>query len=268
MAKKELAVGVVIALLIGFCAGYVVHPGHVSQPTPKNEITVLAAGSLTAPFTTISEVFAQEYGIRANMVFQPSGILRGQIESGAPCDIFASASLDHPKTLLEEGYIRDYVVFCHNELSIITPDENPAGITEGNWLEKLKDPEVMIITSTPEADPCGDYTWKFFEKNGLNVTAHVNKQLGSIKVLPVVTSGNGDVGIVYLSEAVKAREEGAKINIIRIPSERNVSADYGICMLSNSSASGEFLAFVLSTRGQSIMEEYGFASATVPLYES
>jgi molybdate transport system substrate-binding protein len=269
MRRNELVVGVVIALLC-FGAGYAINGmlGQPSQPTPAKEVTVLAAGSLTSPFTNLSDIFEREYGITVNRVFQPSGILRGQIEIGAPCDVYASASLEHPKKLVKEGYSRDYVVFAHNELCFITPAENPAGITADNWIERLKDPETMIITSTPKADPCGDYTWRFFEKNGLNVTSHANRQLGSIKVLPVITSGNGDVGIIYLSEAVKAEEEGAKIDIIRIPSEYNVGADYGICMLSNTTASGEFLAFVLSMRGQRIMEEYGFVPAAVPFYAS
>jgi ABC-type molybdate transport system substrate-binding protein len=45
-------------------------------------------------------------------------------------------------------------------------------------------------------------------------------------------------------------------------------ADYGICMLSDTTASGGFLAFVLSTRGQRITEEYGFVPAAVPFYTS
>jgi molybdate transport system substrate-binding protein len=35
-------------------------------------------------------------------------------------------------------------------------------LTTANFLDKLLDPAVKLGTSTPKADPAGDYTWAMF----------------------------------------------------------------------------------------------------------
>jgi molybdate transport system substrate-binding protein len=52
-------------------------------------------------------------------------------------------------------------MFARNRLcAFATPD---VALTPANFAERLVDPKVKLGTSTPKADPGGDYTWKMFE---------------------------------------------------------------------------------------------------------
>ena len=51
-------------------------------------------------------------------------------------------------------------MFTRNALCAIV---KPAvGLTMENFLAKLLDPAIKIGTSTPKANPAGDYTWAMF----------------------------------------------------------------------------------------------------------
>src|SRR5574340_469044 len=68
-----------------------VNAGALEQE--KQQITVSAALSLKAAFEEIGPLFEKSRpGTRVLFNFAASGVLQRQIESGAPVDVFASAS--------------------------------------------------------------------------------------------------------------------------------------------------------------------------------
>ncbi len=52
--------------------------------------------------------------------------------------------------------------FTGNRLCAVAQPE--VGLTPANLLERLLDPAVRVGSSTPKADPSGDYTWMMFER--------------------------------------------------------------------------------------------------------
>jgi len=66
-----------------------------------------------------------------DLVFDGSQALRTQIEQGARADIFVSASENHMQALQNKGLIDNETVvyFLENRMAVITPADNPAGIT-------------------------------------------------------------------------------------------------------------------------------------------
>src|SRR5215472_4546806 len=74
-------------------------PSTGSSAPATGTITVFAASSLTEAFTKIAQQFeAAHKGDTVKFSFGPSSGLEAQITSGAPADVFASAS---PKTMQE-----------------------------------------------------------------------------------------------------------------------------------------------------------------------
>ena len=70
-----------------------------------------------------------EPGTRVTLNFAGSSELAAQINEGAPADVFASANKTQMHNVVEAGNISaGPIVFVHNALIIIAPDDNPANL--------------------------------------------------------------------------------------------------------------------------------------------
>jgi molybdate transport system substrate-binding protein len=146
----------VAAILLGATVRLLPRPG-AAQP-----LCIYAAGSLTAAFTDMVQAFPAPPDSEAAPVFGPSGLLRQRIEHGEPADILASADMSQPRALAHEKAGRLVVMFTRNRLCAL--GRSSAGMTPDNLLDRLLDPAVRLATSTPGADPGGDYAWAVFAR--------------------------------------------------------------------------------------------------------
>jgi molybdate transport system substrate-binding protein len=89
-------------------------------------------------------------------------LLRERIEKGERADLLASADMGHPLKLLQDGRAIRVVMFTRNTLCGIAMPR--VGLTTANFLDRLLDSSVKLGTSTPKADPSGDYTWTMFRR--------------------------------------------------------------------------------------------------------
>ena len=82
--KKILAILLALTVWTGLCAA--------SAETPKTELIVFAAASLTESLTEIKALYEKEHP-ETELVFNfdSSGTLKTQIQEGADCDVFISA---------------------------------------------------------------------------------------------------------------------------------------------------------------------------------
>ena len=122
----------------------------------------LCGGSLTAAFTDIVKAFPTAEGGVATPVFGPSGVLREKIEHGDRVDILASADMAQPRTLARSQSGSSVVMFTRNRLCVL--GRSSVGLTSDTLLDRLLDPSVRLATSTPGADPGGDYAWAVFAR--------------------------------------------------------------------------------------------------------
>jgi len=123
---------------------------------------VLAAGSLSDAFSDLLRRFPAGPDSVAPPEFGPSGLLREKIETGAQADILASADMDHARRLALGHPERTVINFSRNRLCVLA--RNRIGLTPDNMLDRLLDPSVRLATSTPGADPGGDYAWAMFAR--------------------------------------------------------------------------------------------------------
>ena len=87
---------------------------------------MLAAASLTESFTTLGQQFeAAHPGVTVTFGFAGSSALATQITSGAPADVFASASTTNMDTVVAAGAAADPTVFAENTMEIAVPPSNP-----------------------------------------------------------------------------------------------------------------------------------------------
>ena len=111
-------------------------------------LDVLAASSLTESFGALAEDFeADNPGVTVRLSFGSSAALAQQVTEGAPADVLATA--DSASMELAGDDVEEPVEFATNELVLVVPADNPAGISS---LDDLAD--AQFVTCVDSA-PCG-----------------------------------------------------------------------------------------------------------------
>lgn len=249
-----------LALFLAGCA--TLAPTATAEP---QTLTVFAAASLTNAFSEIGTVFeAAHPGITVKFNFGGSQTLRTQIEQGARADLFASANAKEMEALVTGKFVaaESAQIFLTNQLVVIMPAQNPAGLI---GLTDLSKPGLKLLLAAPEV-PVGNYAVQVLDQLelalGAGYKAQVLKNVVSYEsdvkqVVAKVQLGEADAGLVYLSDTVAAPD----LQKIEIPPEKNVVAKYPLAVLSQTASpelAEAFRAFVLSADGQALIQKWGF----------
>ena len=270
--KKNIAIDYAIIFFIGLFLIFAGIPMLAENISNAATLRIMAADALPKPIIKIGNIFKKEHpGVKIDYDFLGAGVLKGDIEEGAPCDVFLSANGKFQRQLKHKGFLKSYEVFAYDYLAAATPYNNPAGVTPSNLIQKLMDPNVALTTSSPHADPAGDYTWKMFRIINRRfpgafkkITGHANHLLDAALVMPVLESGNTDLGILYASQLLELKRNGAKINIIAIPKKYNTKAKFTASVLNQSkykSLDEDFIKLLFSKKGKKILTYWGFSPA-------
>jgi molybdate transport system substrate-binding protein len=248
-----------------------------------DELRVVAAGSLREVVGAIGDHYRETTGVEVKADFGPSGILREWIEKGEQVDLFASAEMGHPLKLLAEGRATRVDMFTRNALCAFALPK--AGLTPANFLDRLLDREVKLGTSTPRADPAGDYTWLMFHRaETINPGAYATLDQKAQKIVggptnnaPVngkdpavaaLSDGRIDVMIGYCSGRKRMLSALPGLASVEVPKEIAASPEYGLAILRGPNRWAEDLAlYMLSPEGQRLFGQFGFAPVGLPTPE-
>jgi molybdate transport system substrate-binding protein len=155
-------------------------------------------------------------------------------------------------------------------------------VSTGDLLDVMLREDVTLGTSTPKADPSGDYAWELFRKaDGLRPGSYARLDAKAQKLTGgpdspkapegrntygwVMDEGRADLFLTYCTNARLARKEVQGLQIVQLPDALAVGADYGLIVLAGDRPDAWRLAgFILSPDGQRILAEHGFAVAGVP----
>ena len=266
--KRFLIFFLAAALMLSGCAAPTPSDVPTAAPTATLEpktLTVFAAASLTNAFGEIGKAFeAANPGVTVKFNFGGSQAIRTQIEQGAQADVFASANIKEMDTLVTGKFVAadSAKIFLTNQLVVIMPAKNPAGLTV---LADLSKPGLKIVLAAKEV-PVGNYALQVLDKLDAALgTGFKDKVLANVvsyendvkQVVAKVQLGEADAGIVYVSDTVAAPE----LKKIDIPTENNVVAKYPLASLTqskNPELAQAFIACVLSAEGQSVLQKWGF----------
>lgn len=238
-------------------------------------VHALAAGSLRVAINEIASAFETATGIRVESGFGPSGTLRERIAKGEQADLFASADMGNPAALSRAGKAGPVILFARNRLcGLVRPG---LAVTPDTFLSVLLDPHIKIGTSTPKADPLGDYTWAMFSKadaiqagSRAELEAKARKLIGGppsgISPPPGMdlfawhlSEGHADVFIEYCSAGANFKKDLPNATVVNLPAQLSVGADYGLTVLRTKNPNAAELAFfILSQDGQRILAQNGF----------
>ena len=259
MRFRQLAA---LLISIGFCLT------SVAQERALQTLTVFAATSLTDVFEALRDEFRKanpDTDILLN--FSSSSTLAAQLNQGAPADIFASANERQMELVVESGLVDEAVlqIFAHNQLVLITPSDNPAGLTS---IRDLVGEGILLVLAA-EGTPIRAYTDDMFASHGADFVADVYRNLVSEEsnvrqVVTRVALGEADAGIVYQSDVIG--DVSDSLQTIEIEPAHNQLASYPIAILSASTQTAlaiSFVDFVLSGDAHLILAAYGFCTPAI-----
>jgi molybdate transport system substrate-binding protein len=263
---------VILAATLGLLA-----IAHVAK---AEQLHVLAAGSLREVLDEIGSQYSKATGLEVTADFGPSGILRRRIEGGERADLFASADIGHPLALLKEGLATRVVMFTRNRLCGFAVPK--VGLRSANFVARLLDPTVRLGTSTPKADPAGDYTWTMFHKidplrpGSYTILDNKAQQIvgGPTNNAPVggkdpaaaaLATGRIDLFIGYCSGAKRLLSQMPQLQVAAVPDNIATGPEYGLAILKGADLrAADFALFILSPTGQQSFADHGFAPVALP----
>jgi molybdate transport system substrate-binding protein len=87
----------------------------MTAPAAAEMVQLYAAGSLKAALTELAKAFETKTGNKVDAKYGASGLLRKEITDGAKADIFASANMEHPQALNDDGTSGPVALFARNK---------------------------------------------------------------------------------------------------------------------------------------------------------
>ncbi|MGI4801810.1 MAG: substrate-binding domain-containing protein [Janthinobacterium lividum] len=229
-------------------------------------LVILAAGSLRAALSD----YADRWDKQATLAFGPAGLLRQEIERGRACDIYLSANVAYSQALARAADV-PWRAFAANPIRIVT--RPGARIRSEGLLAYLLDPGTRIGTSTPGADPSGDYAQVLFDRcdlvqpgAGAILRAKAMAVVGAS--IPAPDAAPKDRGIAQLltDEAIdafvgyrtSAMAMGDAVETVRPPEAMAVVARYALVVLRPSEEADRFADGLSGRRGRAVLSPYGF----------
>ena len=239
-------------------------------------VQLYAAGSLKEALTDVAKAFEAKTGGKIEMKFGPSGALKNDIAGGGKAQVFASANMEHPQALHDAGKSGPVVRFARNKMCALA---HPLlKVDSSNLLERMLDPAVKVGISTPKADPSGDYAIAIFHKADAvkpGARAELEKKARQLTGSPTsaappegrliygwqVAEGKVDVFLTYCTNARAAQKQNPGQQIVQLPGNLSVGADYGLTVIDGAPPAAQaFANFIVSPDREAILTSYGFAS--------
>ena len=230
------------------------------------DLTIYGAASLKGALEKAKTAYeAAAPGVTLTISTDASSALATKIEEGAPADVFLAADTRSPQALVDRGLTDGPAVpFAGNELTVIVPADNPAGIATPADLAKAG---VKVIAAG-DAVPITKYAKQLVDNLATKpgyppgfaaaYAANVVSREDNVKaVVAKIELGEGDAGIVYATDAAAS----TRVATIDVPDSANVLATYAGVVLRESpnlAAARGFLAWLAGPDGRAILAGFGF----------
>jgi molybdate transport system substrate-binding protein len=277
--RSRIVHPLVIAAFVAACGSSAGQsPVATSQPPPASsaasgpasaaavDVTIFAAASLADVLDDVKVAYGSSHpGTTLTISTDSSAALATQIEQGAPADVFLSADTANPQKLVSGGFSAgEAVAFAANTLTIVTPADNPAGLSSPADLAK---PGLKIIAAGDEV-PITAYATQLvanlakepgypagfeaaYASNVVSKEDNVKAVIGKIEI------GEGDAAIVYATDA----KGSTNVTTIPVPDSANVTAKYAGIVVGSSpdqEPARMFLGWLTGLDGQAVLSRFGF----------
>ncbi len=216
------------------------------------ELFISAAMGVKDCIQEVGNNFKSKTGCRVVFNFSSSGKLAKQIESGAPADLYVSASKFWMSYLIKKGIVcRESVLpFASTKLVLVAP--------KGSNLKSLL--EAGRIAVGDRLAPVGKYAIEVLKNLGLYKKLE-GKFIFSPTVRQItiwVSTGNVDAGIIYYSDYLKFRN---RLKLVKVfPEELHTPVMFYVGIVKSSRDKETCMKFenFLLSQDEKLLNKYGF----------
>ncbi len=252
---------------------------HAADAAQAPVVEIFAAGSLRGVVSDLAAAAGPALHIEVKASFGGSGSMRERVEKGERPDLLLSADLASPRKLAASGLtVLPAVPFARNRVCVVSRRE--AGVTAANLIDRLLAPGVRVKTSTPVADPSGDYAWAIFDRieqlrpgSGAVLKARANAVMNATATpadanqsaaAALFASRQIDVSLTYCSASAGLERELPELTSLVVPAQLDPHPVYGMAVLSGKPAAQQLALFILSETGQAIIAKNGLVPVLDP----
>lgn len=222
------------------------------------QINLSAAASMKDALNEITAAYeAAHPGATFRKNYAASGALAGQIEQGAPADVYISANVKWMKYLEEKKLVELSSVrtFALNEL--VFAGATAKKVTGMNDLLKLG----KIGIGSPKSVPAGEYAMQAIVKSRLEpkLTGKLIMAKDVRECLMYAELGEVDGSFVYRTDALLARK--ARILFV-VPGKLYAQIIYPMALTVSGAKNADaksFYAWLKNNEAKTILKKYGFA---------
>jgi molybdate transport system substrate-binding protein len=235
---------------------------HATASTAQ-PLTIAAASDLQGALPQVLARFEQDAGVTVRVTFGSSGNFFGQIQNGAPFDLFLSADIDYPRQLERTGLGVPGTLYQYatGQIVLWTTKANQALIADG--LRGLTSATVRrIAIANPEHAPYGRAAVAALTNAGVYQQVRAKLVLGEniSQAAQFVQSGNAQVGIVARSVALIPAVAASGVSVALPAGSYPPIAQAGIVIRAskNQALARRFLDYLKAPAIVAIMRQFGF----------
>jgi molybdate transport system substrate-binding protein len=191
-----------------------------------------------------------------------SSALAAQIMSGAPVDLYLSASPEWAAAVADAGLVEQQVPLMANTLVLVTPRGNPARVKNP---ADLTGDAVRHVALAGETVPAGKYAEQALRALGLQNRLLADNRIvrgQDVRVaLSYVERGEAEAGIVYATDARASR--GVEVVYAFDPADHDPIL-YVLAILKaarRNPLAAQFGEYLQSAEAQALIDSHGFRSA-------
>jgi len=226
------------------------------------ELTVAVAANVQYTFEEIAAEFKKETGGSVKAVFGSSGKFTSQIENGAPFDIFLSADIEYPKTLLLEKLTHNAPeIYGFGKLVLWTMTD----VDISGGMDILKEKAVKkIAIASPKTAPYGRQAVNALKYYKLYDDVHKKLVYGEsiAQTNQFITSEAADVGFTAkaIVLAPNMKDQG---RWVEVPQEAYEPIAQAVVILKHAEKGNlveakRLFDFLFSDQARAIFEKYGY----------
>ena len=226
-------------------------------------VSIAGAANLVHTLDALNAEFSRASPeIKVTAASGASGSLVAQIQNGAPFDVFLSADLDYPNSLVANGLAdgKSRVTFATGRLVVWT---TRPGLELNPITRAVRSPAVKkIAVANLDTAPYGRAARQVLEKLGVWGEAQPKLVIGEniSQTAQFVATGNADLGFVALS-LVLAPNLPERGRWLEVPADLYAPLAHGAVLTTRGAgnpAARKYLKFLSSDAAKKILRDFGY----------
>tara|TARA_B110000858_G_C17810161_1_gene480739 strand:- start:5707 stop:6411 length:705 start_codon:yes stop_codon:yes gene_type:complete len=221
-------------------------------------LNVAVASNFVSAMEPIQRAFEDASEHKLRIIRGSSGKHYAQIHNGAPFDVFLSADQLRPRRLVEEGIAEESGLNTYALGRLVLWSRQNDLLIDREYLLNT-DNYTVIAMANPRLAPYGQAATEVLRHLGLEplISERVVMGENAAQAFQFAFSGNADLGLVAYSQALSPKLHGQGAFWL-IPSEHHEPIKQDMLILTDSTATLEFSAFMKSTAVRDILLRSGY----------